>query len=464
MNGIGNANRLARVVIVGGGTAGWMAAAALVRFFNDGQRTVTLIESDADRHHRRRRGHDTRRSAASTRCSTSPKHEFPPRNPRHLQARHRVRQLGPAGRPLLPPFRWPTARISTGSPSTSSILREHARQGAGAGGIADYSMSTMPRHAWARSFGPARPAAFAPLLSQTRLRLPLRRRTLRGLPAPLWPTRQGTIRRSRASITKRGTRWRERRCGKRSRSTDGSTHYAGDLFLDCSGFRALLIEDALEAGYEDWSHWLPMDSAFAVPSRKCRLARSLHPFHRARRRAGNGASRFSTAPAMAMSSRALHGAEDERATNPACQPRGRAARDRAPDSVQDGDAAARRGNHNVVAHRAVRRLHRAARIDQHPPRPERHPAPVRAVSRRPREPAGARRIQSRNAGELYEDVRDFVILHYKATQRDDTPFWRYVRDMAVPDSLARRMELWQHPRARVPRECGAVHTRRAGSR
>ena len=47
MDGIGNANRLARVVIVGGGTAGWMAAAALVRFFNDGQRTVTLIESDA---------------------------------------------------------------------------------------------------------------------------------------------------------------------------------------------------------------------------------------------------------------------------------------------------------------------------------------------------------------------------------------------------------------------------------
>jgi tryptophan halogenase len=45
--------------------------------------------------------------------------------------------------------------------------------------------------------------------------------------------------------------------------------------------------------------------------------------------------------------------------------------------------------------------------------------------------------------ELYEDVRDFVILHYKATQRGDTAFWRYVRDMDVPESLARKIALWQ---------------------
>ena len=50
---------------------------------------------------------------------------------------------------------------------------------------------------------------------------------------------------------------------------------------------------------------------------------------------------------------------------------------------------------------------------------------------------------NRGMRELYEDVRDFVILHYKATQRDDTEFWRYVRDMDVPETLARKMELWR---------------------
>ncbi|MDB6009064.1 MAG: tryptophan halogenase, partial [Gammaproteobacteria bacterium] len=41
-----------------------------------------------------------------------------------------------------------------------------------------------------------------------------------------------------------------------------------------------------------------------------------------------------------------------------------------------------------------------------------------------------------------ETVRDFVILHYKQTRRDDAPFWRQVRDMEVPESLARRMAVF----------------------
>ena len=50
---------------------------------------------------------------------------------------------------------------------------------------------------------------------------------------------------------------------------------------------------------------------------------------------------------------------------------------------------------------------------------------------------------NRGMQELYEDVRDFIVLHYKATQRDDTEFWRYVRDMDIPATLQRKIDLWR---------------------
>ena len=45
--------------------------------------------------------------------------------------------------------------------------------------------------------------------------------------------------------------------------------------------------------------------------------------------------------------------------------------------------------------------------------------------------------------EVFEDVRDFIILHYKATRRDDSDFWNYCRTMDVPDNLASKLELWR---------------------
>ncbi|RNJ63680.1 MAG: tryptophan 7-halogenase [Porphyrobacter sp. IPPAS B-1204] len=438
-NGIGNANRLARVVIVGGGTAGWMAAAALSRFFNDGRRTVTLIESDAIG--TVGVGEATIPPIRSFNAMLDiPEAEFLRETRGTCKLGIEFVNWGRQGDRYFHPF-GTYGQDLHGIAFHQLWLREHARSGAGAGDIGDYSMSTAAARLgrFARPTAGAQSAvkeiAYAYHFDAGLYAAYLRRMA----------ERQGVIR-IEGQITHAN---RNGETGDvESVTLENGTAVAGDLFIDCSGFRGLLIEEALDTGYEDWSHWLPMDRALAVPSRS---PGPPDPFTRAtahsagwqwriplQHRTGNGHV-YSSAFMDDDTAREI--LLDHLESAPLAQPRG----------LRFLTGMRRKAwNHNVVAiglsSGFIEPLESTSiHLIQN--------GIARLFALFPDLPFSPIERDEYNRGmrELFEDVRDFVILHYKATQRDDSEFWRYIQHMSIPDSLARKMALWQH-RGRVFRE------------
>jgi tryptophan halogenase len=214
----------------------------------------------------------------------------------------------------------------------------------------------------------------------------------------------------------------------------------GELFIDCSGFRGLLIEQTLGTGFEDWIRWLPCDRAVAVPSR---LAGPPEPFTRSTARAagwqwriplqhrmGNGIV-YSSAHLERGDAEALLLANLEGES--LGEPR------------HLGFIAGRRRlawNANVVSlglsSGFVEPLESTSiQLIQSGIAKLIALFPDRRFDRRERDE------YNRQMQDLFEDVRDFVILHYKATRRDDSDFWNYCRTMDVPESLAGKLELWR---------------------
>ena len=220
---------------------------------------------------------------------------------------------------------------------------------------------------------------------------------------------------------------------------DGRT-IDGELFIDCSGFRGLLIEDALGTGYEDWSRWLPCDRAAAVP---CALPGPPDPFTRStarkagwqwriplQHRMGNGlvysSAHFEREEAEALLLANLEG-------EPMAPPR------------HLSFTAGRRKlawNANVVSlglssgfieplESTSIHLVQSGIVKLLALFPDRRFNPAE------------RDEYNRQVQDVFEDVRDFIILHYKATRRDDSDFWNYCRTMEVPDKLASKLELWR---------------------
>jgi tryptophan halogenase len=218
---------------------------------------------------------------------------------------------------------------------------------------------------------------------------------------------------------------------------EGGARIEGDLFIDCTGFRALLIEGAMEAGFEDWTHWLPTNAAWAVPSASVGDA---HPYTRAiahsngwrwriplQHRRGNGLV-FSTAhlePEQALDEfRAA--VEGELLRDPFLV-RFRTGRRRQAwvrNCVAFGLSS---GFVEPLESTAIHLIMSAV---------------TRLIQLFPFGPdcAAQRARFNELAQDEIEQVRDFVVLHYHLTQRDDTEFWRYLRGMEVPDTLRQRIE------------------------
>ncbi len=226
----------------------------------------------------------------------------------------------------------------------------------------------------------------------------------------------------------------------RSLHLANGTEVKAELFIDCTGFRALLLGDALGTGFEDWSQWLPCDAAVAVQS-SWALGEP-PPYTRAhakaagwqwriplKHRAGNG---------MVYSSR--HLSQDEAtAALLADLPGEQLIEPRAIPFRSGRRSQAWRGN--CVA------MGLAAGFLE--PLESTSIALIETAIERLKElfptrdfdPALAEEFNDATAREM-ERVRDFIILHYKLTRRDDTPFWDHCRTMEVPDTLRRKLALW----------------------
>ena len=214
----------------------------------------------------------------------------------------------------------------------------------------------------------------------------------------------------------------------------------GDLFIDCSGFRGLLIEQELEAGFEDWSDWLPCDRAVAAP---CRTVAPVTPYTRAiarpagwqwriplQHRIGNGHVFCSRYMSEDEATAVLMANLDGEATAEPRVIRFRTGRRRTSwirnviaIGLSSGFIEPLESTSIHLIQTAINRLLEML--------------PASEIGDAARE-----NYNARTAFEI-ERLRDFIILHYHANGRAGEPFWDDLRSMEIPGSLRDRIELFR---------------------
>jgi tryptophan halogenase len=212
-----------------------------------------------------------------------------------------------------------------------------------------------------------------------------------------------------------------------------------DFFIDCSGFRGLLIEQTLKTGYEDWSHWLPCDRAMAVP---CARTEPLVPYTRATAREPGWQWRIGlqhrTGNGLVYSSRHIDddAAEKLLLANLDGEPLAN------PNRLRFTSGKRRKmWNRNCVA------LGLAAGFLEPLESTSIHlvqSAAIRLVRLFPDAATDQATVDefNRQCDFEWERIRDFIVLHYWANQRDGD-FWEYCRNMELPATLQRKIDIWR---------------------
>jgi tryptophan halogenase len=228
----------------------------------------------------------------------------------------------------------------------------------------------------------------------------------------------------------------------RSVKLDDGRELTADLYLDCSGFRGLLIEGSMKSGFDDWSKWLPCDRALAVPTES--TGDNPTPFTRStaqeagwqwriplQHRIGNG---HVFASAFTSEERAAEVLLDTVDTKPIAEPRllkFKAGQRKSPWIKNVVSLGLASGFLEPLESTSIHLVQSALR---------------RLVAYFPTRDFDPLAIDEFNAltRQEWEDIRDFIILHFYANQRTDTEFWKYCTTMEIPDNLRNKIDHFRH--------------------
>jgi tryptophan halogenase len=423
-----NENRIKRIAIIGGGTAGWMTAAALAKILGPNYASITLVESDSI-------------GTVGVGEATIPQinifnrmlgideNDFVRRTKGSFKLGIEFVDWGALGHRYFHPFGAYGVNME-GVSFHAFWLRLH-QQGLSSR-IDDYSLQSKAaaRGKFMRPIqagnSPLSEIAYAFHFDAGLYALFLREHAeARG------------VRRHEGKIVH-----------VHQRATDGfiesvqledETRIEADLFIDCSGFHGLLIEQTLKAGFVDWSHWLPCNRAFAVP---CASIADITPFTRSTARTAGWQWRIPlqhrTGNGYVYSNEFI--SDDEAAATLLSNLDGEPLGDPRPIKFTTGHRK-KFWDKNVVAiglssgfmepleSTSIWMIQAGiARLLAHFPDMDFSPVD--------------RDVYNRILTKETEQIRDFLIAHYKVTTRNDSPFWNYVREMPVPARLEEKLAVF----------------------